>query len=91
MWGFCQGHHQGKVVGFLHREVEMYMKTQCLKTDKEWIHFTQTLLKEHTWECPKSKKHPTYLKPSFGRSFQTVVGREIQVAPLGASGWDGVL
>jgi hypothetical protein len=69
----------------------MYMETQCFEIDKEWIHFIQTLLKEHAWECPKSKKHPTYLKPSLGRNFQTAVGREVQVAPLGALGWDGVL
>jgi hypothetical protein len=26
------------------------METQCLKTNKERIHFAQTLLKEHVWE-----------------------------------------
>jgi hypothetical protein len=62
-WGFCQGHHQGKVARLFHREGDqnqvgatvvapsrMYMETQCFETDKEWIHFTQTLLKEHMWE-----------------------------------------
>jgi hypothetical protein len=37
----------------------MYMETQCLETDKEWIHFTQTLLKEHTWEWWMSQKQKT--------------------------------
>jgi hypothetical protein len=31
-------------------QVYVYMETQHLKSDKEWIHFTQTLLKEQSWE-----------------------------------------
>jgi hypothetical protein len=31
-------------------KVDVYMETQHLKTEKEHIHFTQTLLKEHVWE-----------------------------------------
>jgi hypothetical protein len=37
-------------------QVEMYMETQCFETDKERIHFVQTLLKEHTWEWWMSQK-----------------------------------
>jgi hypothetical protein len=29
---------------------EVYMETQHLKNNKEWIHCVQTLLKEHAWE-----------------------------------------
>jgi hypothetical protein len=38
-----------RVQPWLH-QVEEYMKTQHLETDKEQIHFVQILLKEHGWE-----------------------------------------
>ncbi len=46
------------VWSWLH-EVEAHVKTQCLKIDKERIHFAQTLLKEHAWEWWMSQKQET--------------------------------
>ncbi len=37
-------------------QVGAYMETQCFETDKERIHFGQTLLKEHVWEWWMSQK-----------------------------------
>jgi hypothetical protein len=31
-------------------QVKAYMETQQLEINKEWVHFIQTLLKEHAWE-----------------------------------------
>jgi hypothetical protein len=38
------------VQSWLH-QVKVYMETQRLETNKEWIHFAQALLKEHMWKC----------------------------------------
>ncbi len=38
-----------QVQPWLH-QVKAYMETQCLETNKEWIHFAQALLKEHMWK-----------------------------------------
>jgi hypothetical protein len=38
-----------KVQLWLH-QVEVYMETQCLKSNKEQIHFTHILLTEHVWD-----------------------------------------
>ncbi len=41
-------------------QVEAHMETQCLETNKEQIHFAQTLLKEHAWEWWMSQKQKTF-------------------------------
>jgi len=46
------------VKSWLH-QMEPSMETQHLKTDKEWIHFAQTLLKEHVWEWWLSQARDT--------------------------------
>jgi hypothetical protein len=38
-----------RVQPWLH-QIKAYMETQHFKTNKERIHFAQTLLQEHTWE-----------------------------------------
>jgi hypothetical protein len=38
-----------KMWPWLH-QVEAYLKTHHFELDKEWIHFAQTLLKEHMWD-----------------------------------------
>jgi hypothetical protein len=38
-----------KVQLWLH-QVKVYMETQCLKWNKEKIHFAQTLFTKHVWE-----------------------------------------
>jgi hypothetical protein len=43
---------------WLHK-IDAHMETHCLKIDKDQIHFAQTLLKEHTWECWMSQKQET--------------------------------
>jgi hypothetical protein len=49
------------LASFVRKEtkVKAYMETQHLKIDKEQIHFTQTLLKEHVWEWWMSQKQKT--------------------------------
>jgi hypothetical protein len=37
------------VWSWLH-QIEVYVEMQHLEIDKKWIHFIQTMLKEHTWE-----------------------------------------
>ncbi len=76
------------VWSWLH-ELEAHLETQCFKIDKEWIHFAQTLLKEHTWDggCPKSRRHPTYFKPSHGKSSSC---NWMEGSCCTNWGWDGV-
>jgi hypothetical protein len=69
------------------------METQHFKTNRERIHFTQTMLKEHPWEWWMSQKQetPELLETLSWEEFKLWLDGRFMSQKLGALKWVGVI